>query len=137
MQYPRPFNARRRTACQRRLQPANALARVALPLPETAQAASKAEQVLGAGSIGSAPGERRAQVVVLQLQSVQPLLLVLALHSVAPLLSQAQVPITMSRPRGIGFPGLEELLLGVLPDGLEEAIAHVSHVVGRRLDHHD
>ena len=109
---------------QGRGEPAIPLGEVAAHQPETPEGDGQAEGELGI--VGQGRGESGAEVVALQVQPPQPVPRreVAGRRRVA--LGELDVPIAMAALEGLALPGLLEPLRGVLPHGLQQAVAAIA-----------
>src|SRR6185437_6655216 len=88
------------------LQPATALRQVAADLPEPPQPGGEAQAGVGLAVRPLAPAERRPQVVVLAIESIEPAArLGSTEEGRSGLLDEREVPVAVSPPRRIGLAG--------------------------------
>src|SRR5581483_5783166 len=72
-----------------------------------------------------------AEILMLAVERLEPLRLLLAAKLRLRPLGQRETPLGVSLANAVAAPGLAQPLRGVLPDGLEQRVAHRRLVLGR------
>ena len=111
--------AGRAAECQRPLEPAAALAQMAAELPEVAQGPGQSQRRLPITGLREAPGKRRAEVVVVGLQPIEPHRLLRAVDLRACFLRQAQEEGRVPSLQGDRLPARGQPLERILSNRLQ------------------
>ena len=112
---------------QELLQPLDGFIRAAMAIPERHQRGCQAQSQFGVPFLPASalqrPGQRQAQVVQLDLQPLLDADLVWPADAFLQRLGQIEVILQVALAHGSGLPRLDQLLVGVLADGLQHAEA--------------